>query len=129
MNINEKNVYEIKKLEHIKKKYNNLNMTDEVAYKIKNLEKVNKALVAATTVCGIITFFDFIIPDPVLFVDEATLTGVTSLLGAASGIVKNNINKLVNGENAEFKIEDVQKLTKQINNIKSKNKEKVLSRK
>ena len=104
-------------------------MSNETAYKIKKLEKVNKALVAATAVCGIITVIDYIVPDPVLFVDEAVLTGITSLLGTASGIVNKNIKSLVNNENAEFTMQDVQKLTNQINSIKNVQKEKTLVQK
>ncbi len=122
-------VYGIKEIEKIKTKYNNLNMSDETAYKIQKLERVNKALVAATTICGIITVIDFIVPDPVLFVDEAVLTGITSLLGTASGIVNKNIKSLVNNENAEFTMQDVQKLTNQINSIKNVQKEKTLVQK
>lgn len=122
-------VYGIKEIEKIKTKYNNLNMSNETAYKIKKLEKVNKALVAATAVCGIITVIDYIVPDPVLFVDEAVLTGITSLLGTASGIVNKNIKSLVNNENAEFTMQDVQKLTNQINSIKNVQKEKTLVQK
>lgn len=122
-------VYEIKEIEKIKTKYNNLNMSDETAYKIQKLERVNKALVAATTICGIITFIDFIVPDPVLFVDEAVLTGITSLLGTASGIVNKNIKSLVNNENTDFTMQDVQKLTNQINSIKNVQKEKTLVQK
>ena len=122
-------VYEIKEIEKIKTKYNNLNMSDETAYKIQKLERVNKTLVAATTICGIITFIDFIVPDPVLFVDEAVLTGITSLLGTASGIVNKNIKSLVNNENTDFTMQDVQKLTNQINSIKNVQKEKTLVQK
>ncbi len=122
-------VYGIKEIEKIKTKYNNLNMSNETAYKIQKLERVNKALVAATTVCGIITFIDFIVPDPVLFVDEAVLTGITSLLGTASGIVNKNIKSLVNNENTDFTMQDVQKLTNQINSIKNVQKEKTLVQK
>ena len=122
-------VYGIKEIEKIKTKYNNLNMSNETAYKIKKLEKVNKALVAATAVCGIITVIDYIVPDPVLFVDEAVLTGITSLLGTASGIVNKNIKSLVNNENAEFTMQDVQNLTNQINSIKNVQKEKTLVQK
>ena len=122
-------VYGIKEIEKIKTKYNNLNMSDETAYKIQKLERVNKTLVAATTVCGIITFIDFIVPDPVLFVDEAVLTGITSLLGTASGIVNKNIKSLVNNENTDFTMQDVQKLTNQINSIKNVQKEKTLVQK
>lgn len=121
--------FEIKKIEKIKTKYNNLNMSNETAYKIQKLERVNKALVAATTICGIITVIDFIVPDPVLFVDEAVLTGITSLLGTASGIVNKNIKSLVNNENTDFTIQDVQKLTNQINSIKNVQKEKTLVQK
>ena len=122
-------VYGIKEIEKIKTKYNNLNMSNETAYKIQKLERVNKALVAATTICGIITVIDFIVPDPVLFVDEAVLTGITSLLGTASGIVNKNIKSLVNNENTDFTMQDVQKLTNQINSIKNIQKEKTLVQK
>lgn len=112
--------FEIKKIEKIKLKYNNLNMSNEVAYKIQELEIANKVLIAMSVISGIFTFIDYIVPDPVPFVDEAFLTGITSLIGIASGIVNKNIKRLANDENIEFTIEDAQKITNQINLIKKK---------
>ena len=80
------------KIERIKRKYNNMEMTDDTAKKIRTLEATNNILLAATGVVGVATVINYFVPDMVPFVDEAIMTGATALLGSASAIVKNKIN-------------------------------------
>ena len=112
------------KIERIKRKYNNMEMTDDTAKKIKNLEVVNNILVAATGVVGILTVVNYFVPDPVPGIDEAVMTGATALLGSASTIVKNKINDLAATGTTEVKMEEVTNLSDQLSNVARKVAEK-----
>ncbi len=105
------------KIEKIKRKYKNMAMSDDTAKKIRSLEITNTLLKAATAIVGVVAVIDLIIPDPVIGLDEAILTGATALLGSASTIVNNKIEDLANTDNAELKMEEVNLLSKQLNNI------------
>lgn len=108
------------KIERIKRKYQNMEMSDDTAKKIKNLEVVNNILVAATGVVGILTVVNYFVPDPVPGIDEAVMTGATALLGSASTIVKNKINDLAATGTTEVKMEEVTKLSDQLTNVARK---------
>ena len=112
------------KIERIKRKYQNMEMTDDTAKKIKNLEVVNNILVAATGVVGILTVVNYFVPDPVPGIDEAVMTGATVLLTSASAIVKNKINDLAATGTTEMKMEEVTKLSDQLSNLARKVAEK-----
>lgn len=112
------------KIERIKRKYQNMEMSDDTAKKIKNLEVVNNILVAATGVVGILTVVNYFVPDPVPGIDEAVMTGATALLGSASTIVKNKINDLAATGTTEVKMEEVTKLSDQLTNVARKVAEK-----
>lgn len=112
------------KIERIKRKYQNMEMSDDTAKKIKNLEVVNNILVAATGVVGILTVVNYFVPDPVPGIDEAVMTGATALLGSASTIVKNKINDLAATGTTEVKMEEVTKLSDQLSNVVRKVAEK-----
>ena len=112
------------KIERIKRKYQNMEMTDDTAKKIKNLEVVNNILVAATGVVGILTVVNYFVPDPVPGIDEAVMTGATALLGSASTIVKNKIIDLAATGTTEVKMEEVTKLSDQLTNVAKKVAEK-----
>jgi hypothetical protein len=105
------------KIERIKRKYNNMEMTDDTAKKIRSLEVVNNVLVAATGLVGCATVINYCIPDALPFVDEAIMTGATALLGSASTIVKNKINDLAATGATEVKMEEVTKLSEQMGNV------------
>ena len=105
------------KILKIKQKYNNMQMSDDVAKKIRSLEITNNILLAATAATGIITVIDYIAPDPLPFADEAILSGLTGLLGLASSIVKNKIDDLAKTGNTSIQMEEVNKLTSQIANV------------
>ena len=83
------------KIERIKRKYNNMEMADDTAKKIRTLEVVNNVLIAATGVVGCATVINYFVPDALPFVDEAVMTGATALLGSASTIVKNKIDSII----------------------------------
>ena len=105
------------KIEKIKSKYKNMSMSDNTAKKIMSLEITNKILTAATAAVGIITVIDLFIPDPVPGIDEAILVGVSTLLGSAATIVNNKIEDLANTDNADLKMEEVNLLSKQLNDV------------
>ena len=112
------------KIERIKRKYNNMAMTDDTAKKIKNLEVVNNVLLVATGIVGVATVVNYFVPDPVPGIDEAIMTGATALLGSASTIVKNKINDLAATGTTEMKMEEVTNLSSQMADIAKKVSEK-----
>ncbi len=108
------------KIERIKRKYQNMEMTDDTAKKIRALEVVNNVLIAATGLAGIGTAISYLpLPDDAagFILDEAIFTGATVLLGSASAIVKNKINDLAATGNTEVKMEEVTKLSDEITNV------------
>ena len=102
-----------KKIEKIKKKYKNLAMDDATASKINKLEITNKLLNSAMVLAGFATVIDFVIPDPILGLDEATLVAITTALK----IVRIKIKKHINDLAIEIKQEDVVDLSKKLINI------------
>ena len=105
------------KIERIKRKYNNMAMTDDTAKKIKNLEVVNNVLLVATGIVGVATVVNYFVPDPVPGIDEAIMTGATALLGSAATIVKNKINDLAATGTTEMKMEEVTNLSNGLSDI------------
>ena len=105
------------KIERIKRKYNNMAMTDDTAKKIKKLEVVNNVLLVATGIVGVATVVNYFVPDPVPGIDEAIMTGATALLGSASTIVKNKINDLAATGTTEMKMEEVTNLSNGLSDI------------
>ena len=105
-----------KKIEKIKKKYKNMEMSNNAALKISRLEVTNKLLKMAATSVGIITVIDFFVPDPVLGLDEIALTSLTGLFSYASKVVDNKINALAKEEDSSIQMEEVTKLGTQLKN-------------
>ena len=103
-----------KKIEKIKKKYKNMEMSNDAALKISRLEATNKILKAAATGVGIITVIDFFVPDPVLGLDEIALTSLTGLFSYASKVVDNKIDALAKDEDSSIQIDEVTKLGSQL---------------
>lgn len=112
------------KIDKIRKKYNNMLLEDKQAEKIIKLESTNEILTTATKIVGILTVINWIIPDTLPIIDEAILTGITTLLGTSSKIVENNIDSIAKTGSSQVKIEEIEKLTNQagqiVSNIKSK---------
>lgn len=106
-----------KKIENIKKKYNNLQMQDKTAEKIIRLETVNNVLTIASGLAGVITVIDLFIPDPVLGLDEAALVGITTLLSTSTRFINNKIKDLAEKESAQVSIEEVSNLTNIIKGV------------
>ena len=102
------------RIENIKKKYKNMEMSDNAALKIKNLEVTNNILKTATAVLGVVTVIDFFVPDPVLGLDEAALTGLTGLFGYLSSVVNNKIEEVANSGDMNIEMDEVTKLSEQI---------------
>ena len=105
------------KIERIKRKYENMSMTDDTAKKIRALEITNNVLAAATGAVGIATIVNYFVPDPVPGIDEAVMTGVTALLGSATTIVSNKIKDLAATGTTDVKMEEVTKLSEQMVNV------------
>ena len=100
-----------KKLDAIRRRYNNAQMDDDTARKIKRLEITNNVLKVATGLVGVAAVIDWCVLDPVPGVDEAVLTGATALLGLGSSIVTNKIDELANTGTTDMKMEEVRELT------------------
>ena len=94
-----------------------MNLDDNTAKKINNLEITNSILKSATIIAGIATIINYFIPDPIPLMDEAVMTGLTGLLKTSSTIVENKIDKLAKTGNAKIQIEEIETLTKQIKKI------------
>ena len=107
------------KIEKIKKKFNNPEMSDSTATKIASLEVTNSLLKAATITAGIITTIDVFTPDPVFGLDEAALASITGLLKYSSTLVENKIEDLANSDDTSIKMDEVTKLTEQLSNAAS----------
>lgn len=115
------------KIERIKRKYNNMEMTDDTAKKIRNLEVVNNVLLVATGIAGIGTAISWLpLPDDIagVWLDEAIFTGATVLLTSASAIVKNKINDLAATGTTEMKMEEVTQLSNELSDVARKVAEK-----
>ena len=106
-----------KKIEKIKEKYHNLEMSDEVAKKIQRLEVVNKILSVSMVAAGIATVIDIAIPDPVLGLDEALLTMLTASISKAKKTVKSHIDELAVNGTTEIKADKVTEFTNSITGI------------
>lgn len=102
------------RIQNIKAKYNNMQMSDKAAKKIISLEGTSKLLKLATTGVGIITIIDFIVPDPVLGLDEVALASITGVLGYASSLVNNKINDLASNGETTMQMDEITGLTEQI---------------
>ena len=93
---------------------------DPNAAKVKSLEAAGKALKIATAAVGVITVIDWIVPDPVLGIDEIGLTALTTLLGTASTIVNNKKAQLEATGEVNMSMEEVQTLAKQVGDARNK---------
>ena len=102
------------KVEKIREKYKNPNLSEADANKIARLETTNKILNGATAIAGVITVIDLFVPDPCFGLDEAALAALTGLLGGASAFVDNKIDKIAKEANADIQMEEVNKLSGQI---------------
>lgn len=107
------------KIENIKKKYNKMSMSDSTASKIEKLEITNNILKTAAIGAGIVTFIDIVTLDPAPLIDEAVLTGVTTLLTTSSKIIENKINNLVESDKINLQMEEASIIGKQISDIAS----------
>lgn len=105
-----------RKIEKIKKKFNNPEMSDSTATKISSLEVTNNLLKAATITAGVVTVIDLFVPDPVFGLDEAALASITGLLKYSSTVVENKIEDLAKSDDASIKMDEVTKLTEQLSN-------------
>lgn len=90
--------------------------------KIKNdktsrLDKLSKALDAATMISGIALAVDIVIPDTIPFIDEALLTGLTMLLRTASSVTKNKAEELRQNGKMEFKQEEANSIAYALKNV------------
>ena len=82
--------------------------------KIKRLELVEKILIAGTVLVGIITIIDIFTIDPILFLDEASLTAITGLLTYIANLVRRRIQELKNGEKSSVGVKQIEEVTARV---------------
>ena len=104
------------KIEKIKRKYNKMNMRDDIASRVSRLEVTNNILKFAAIGAGVITALDIFVPDPILGLDEAALIGITTLLSSSSSLIENKIDSLVNTDGVDIKMDEITHISKQIEN-------------
>ncbi len=107
------------RIERINQEYQAMQAGDNDK-KIKTLEVAGNILKVATTAVGVITVIDWIVPDPVLGIDEVALTALTTLLGTASTIVSNKKAQLESTGQATMSMEEVQKIAQQVGDARNK---------
>ena len=83
----------------------------------EKLEKLGNGLKLATTIVGIITLIDYVIPDPLFGLDEATLTAITGLLAILAKVNLDKLEALKKGEKAKLTNEDVNEITSEVGNV------------
>lgn len=99
------------KINKIKEKYGNLEMSDKTAQKIRTLEITRGVLKLATVGVGIVAAIDLIVPDPLLGADEAILTAATGVMGFGVSVLSNKIDDLAATEKTGVSMEEVEDLT------------------
>ena len=82
--------------------------------KIKNLELIEKLLIAGTVIVGIITVIDIFLPDPILLLDEAALTVITGLLTYIANLVRRRIAELKKGEESSIGTKQIGEITTKV---------------
>ena len=95
------------RLNKIKQKYNSMEISDDVASKIRNLEITSTALKVLVGVVGVVTVSDFVIPDALPVIDEALLTALTALFVRVSKVIDKKIDDLVTTGNTKLTTKDL----------------------
>ena len=88
--------------------------------KIKRIRTIKELFTVGTIILGIITVVDFIIPDPIILVDEALLASLTGLFTIITSTLDDKEKELINGNNAKIKQEEVSKIVSAASDV-SKN--------
>ena len=83
----------------------------------ERLEKLGYGLKVATTVVGIITLIDYIVPDPLFGLDEATLTAITGLLAILAKVNLDKLDAINKGVKAKLTNDDVNEITNEVGNV------------
>ena len=102
------------RLDKIKEKYNNMEMSDDTAKKIRRFEITNGILKAATVAASLYTVLDWASLDNTPAVDEMIETGVSGLLGYGSVVCENKIDELAKTGEASIDMDEVVELTNQL---------------
>lgn len=91
--------------------------------KIKNYETLKGLFTFLTTVSAIITFLDLIIPDAILFLDEAALASVTGVFVFLITFFDKKIDELRSGKDAKITPQELTEISSVISDSKKTKKE------
>jgi len=83
---------------------------------IKRLEGLKTLFMILTIITGIITVVDYILPDPILFIDEAAFTAIVGLFTFITSTIDSKIKSIRNGEKLKITTEDVKGFTNAVGN-------------
>ena len=82
------------------------------------MEVTSNVLKTATFISGVITTFDWLIPDNIPFLDEIVLTGLTALLSSGTKIVDKKIDDLAKTGSTRVEMNDISDLSSKMKNLK-----------
>ncbi len=85
--------------------------------KLKRIRLFKNIFTIATIIVGIITIIDFIIPDPILFIDEALLASITGLLTILTSTLDDKEKEILNGNKTNIKQEEVSKIAGAVGDV------------
>ena len=88
----------------------------KVIKEIKRLEGIKTLFMILTIIVGIITVVDYVVPDPILFIDEAVFTAITGLFTFITSTIDSKIKNIRNGQRLQITNEDVQGFTNAVGN-------------
>ena len=88
----------------------------KIIKEIKRLEGIKTLFMILTIIVGIITVVDYIIPDPVLFIDEAVFTAIVGLFTYITSVIDSKIKNIRNGEKLKLTSADVEGFTNAVGN-------------
>ena len=88
----------------------------KIIKEIKRLEGLKTLFLILTIIVGIITVFDYIVPDPILFIDEAAFTAIVGLFTFITSTIDSKIKSIRNGEKLKLTNADVEGFTNAVGN-------------
>ena len=92
-------------------------MGDIMEKKLKTIRTLKSIFTIITIIVGIITIIDFIVPDPVLFIDEAFLASITGLLTIITSTLDDKEKEIINGNKVNIKPEEISNISVAVGDV------------